>query len=89
MVPHPATYDQSSMDIFLGPEQGYVLGEESDPTKLGGWGKVTPLVIIYTPVFFICYFCQDIIEQLIENSETFGKKTEFSQEKYVNKKRKR
>lgn len=35
------------------------------------------------------YFYQDIIEQLIENSETFDKKTEFSQEKYLKKKRKR
>jgi tRNA (adenine-N(1)-)-methyltransferase non-catalytic subunit len=34
-------------------------------------------------------FYQDIIERLIENSETFEKKTEFSQEKYLNKKRKR
>ncbi|CAB3982482.1 tRNA (adenine(58)-N(1))-methyltransferase non-catalytic subunit TRM6 [Paramuricea clavata] len=32
---------------------------------------------------------EDIIEQLIENSETFKIKTEFSQEKYLNKKRKR
>ena len=32
---------------------------------------------------------EDIIERLVENSETFEKKTEFSQEKYLNKKRKR
>ena len=44
------------------------------------------VLVIYVLLFFVL---QDIVDQLVENSATFKEKTEFAQQKYIKKKKKK
>ena len=57
-----------------------VLLEPSVESRTASWCVVDEL---------ICLCLQDIVENLIENSSTFSKKTEFAQQKYIKKKKKK
>ena len=53
-------------------------------TKVLWWeGKPLLMVHVHAPLL------QEIIQQLIDNSSTFRDKTEFSQQKYIKKKKKK